>query len=246
MSHTLASRELSAALDLLAVREALSNHVESTGEHAAEIGRLLAWANSMQQAAAEKDVAAAAAEVEQAAGDEAAIFAPAEPPSAADTLNNQCALGCKRRRLLDEHRPEPLFRAGIEEREEWAFRRRAGPFHKNQCGTGLAEGSLAALQESRTLTTICRSSGCGAFVDLKVATRHAKQAGTTEYQAGTGCANRPCTTNFKRANFARQQLKYRQLLQSGARILVEWPSSTDDEERLAYSPEAAIQVSQIE
>ena len=48
MSHTLASRELSAALDLLAVREALSNHVESTGEHAAEIGRLLAWANSMQ------------------------------------------------------------------------------------------------------------------------------------------------------------------------------------------------------
>ena len=89
MSHTLASRELSAALDLLAVREALSNHVESTGEHAAEIGRLLAWANSMQQAAAEEDVAAAAAEVEQEAEDETAIFAPAEPPSAADTLNNQ-------------------------------------------------------------------------------------------------------------------------------------------------------------
>ena len=77
--------------------------------------------------------------------------------------------------------PVLLHRAGKEEHAEWAFRRRAGPFFKDQCGRGNAHGSLTALKQTRSLSLVCRSVGCFALVDYKVARRQALQAGRAHF-----------------------------------------------------------------
>ena len=136
--------------------------------------------------------------------------------------------------------PQLLPRAGPDDWERWDFARRSGAAHKNQCGTGRADGSLDALQQMRTLTLICLQPGCSALVDYKVARRQAKQAGRVVFEAGDGCAGPlPCSGSHRAPRFRVRQLKTALELERGKRLLIRWPLDREDHEVWAYPVEAA-------
>lgn len=130
--------------------------------------------------------------------------------------------------------PKLLHRAGVEERAEWSFRRRAGPFFKNQCGTGNALGSLDALQQMRSLLLVCKRPGCFGLVDYKAARRQALQAGRVDFRAGDGCAGARCSADYRAARFRRRQRQQAELLRMGERMLVRWPHDREDSDVWAW------------
>jgi hypothetical protein len=141
-----------------------------------------------------------------------------------------------------EQWPEPVLlpRAGPEAWERWDFARASGAAHKNQCGSGNADGSLDALQQMRSLSLVCLRPGCSALVDYKVARRQAKQAGRVSFEPGDGCAGRlPCSDCHKPPRFSRDQRATAAKLESGERLLVRWPLDRDDHEVWAYPMEVA-------
>ena len=136
--------------------------------------------------------------------------------------------------------PQLLPRAGPKEWERWSFARASGAFHKNQCGSGNAAGSLDALQQMRCLTLVCLQPGCSALVDYKAARRQAKQAGRVLFEPGDGCAGRaPCSDDHRAPRFYDRQLEHAAQLESGERLLVRWPVDREDREIWVYPAEAA-------
>ena len=135
--------------------------------------------------------------------------------------------------------PQLLPRAGPEDRARWAFARRCGPYHKNQCGTGNAAGTQRALQQMRCLSLVCSTPGCAALVDYKAARRQAKQAGRERFETGDGCAARGCSADPRPARFARRQLAHADRLTEGERLLVRWPRDMSDRDVWVYPAGAA-------
>ena len=137
--------------------------------------------------------------------------------------------------------PQLLSRAGPEQWEQWAFRRRSGSFYKNQCGAGNAAGTREALLRYSTLSTRCCAPGCSALVDIKVARRQAKQDGRKSFGHGDGCAGPECSADHRPARFAKRQREQAAALEAGERLLIRWPASVDDREVWFYSAEAALE-----
>ena len=116
--------------------------------------------------------------------------------------------------------PQLLPRAGPDDWERWDFARRSGAAHKNQCGTGRADGSLDALQQMRTLTLVCLRPGCSALVDYKAARRQAKRAGRVLFEPGDGCAGRaPCSEDHRASRFYKRQFETAAEFESGQKRL---------------------------
>ena len=131
-------------------------------------------------------------------------------------------------------------RAGASERAEWSFRRGAGAFHKDQCGTGGAAGSRNMLDEFRGYTLECRRSGCGALVDRARARAAAQKSGRTEWRAGDGCGSRRCSGgNHSAARFKRNQAKMARELGAGGRQLIRWPADIHDTYQIYILPAKA-------
>ena len=135
--------------------------------------------------------------------------------------------------------PKALHRAGPEEWDQWAFRRRAGAAHKNQCGSGNAQGSQDALEQMRNLLMVCCSPGCEALVDWKAARRSAKQAKRQHFEDGDGCGGPDCSASHRAKRFADRQREYAAGLESGGKLLMRWPLDRADLAVHAYTAKAA-------
>jgi hypothetical protein len=126
------------------------------------------------------------------------------------------------------------------DRDQAAFRRRSGGFHKQRCGAGNAAGTREALCRWNTLSMVCSRPGCGAIVDHKVARRQAKQAGRVHFEHGDGCAGpAPCSDDHRAARFAKRQRAYAEQLETGERLLIRWPADREDRDIWYYPDEAA-------
>ena len=203
---------ISLARDILAVEAAAKAGATIDGDDeaaTAAANRMLSWAKAQLKSTEELQAAAAVAGPED-------VLAADEWPA-----------------------PKLLERAGPEDWERWAFARRAGAFHKNQVGTGNAQGSKDALSQMRSLLMVCCAPECDALVDYKVARRHAKRAGRLHFEDGDGCAGPDCSADHRAPRFAKRQRQYADELENGKRLLVRWPVDRDDHAVYAY-PEAAV------
>ena len=138
------------------------------------------------------------------------LSSPPPPPvpaaaSDASSSNGSSASRRSRSRSPTDGARRP-HRAGAAERAEWNFRRGAGAFHKDQCGSGLAAGSKRARQRVRSYVLVCQQVGCGAIVDRHRARLAARAAGRTYFIAGDGCAGPICSSRFDNTRFRRNQV----------------------------------------
>ena len=194
--------------------------------HSTDVARdillLDAAANDVE---ADEQVAAAAA----AAAERLVVWAKAQLKNKRAGEAVAEATADKRTLLAMEEWPEPALLPRADP-EDWAFRRRSGAFHKNQCGSGFAQGSADALKQMRSLTMVCCRSECDALVDYKVARRQAKQAKRSHFEPGDGCAGPLCSEDHRPPRFAKRQCKYAAELVSNERLLVRWPHDCADRE----------------
>ena len=103
---------------------------------------------------------------------------------------------------------------------------------------GRAAGSLAALREIHAFTMLCGQ--CSALVDFRCAKAEATRSGRRHFERGDGCSSGCCSRaqDWRPERFRAQQLRMAQQLQSGARMLVEWPTDSADKERWVYGAQA--------
>ena len=123
-------------------------------------------------------------------------------------------------------------------REAWEFRKRSGGVHKSTLGPGGSEAAKAGARKVRAYTLECRR--CGSLVDWTAAKKRCrervkrlerKQESVDRSVARTdGCASNMCTKMYRHSRYVKAQRRYADMLESGERILVEWPEDVDDTE----------------
>ena len=160
-----------------------------------------------------------------------AAAAPERSPSAAAGTAAECSVQPKLRRLP---------RAGPENREAWAARRRRFKHSSELVGRGNAPGSQVALRRESCATVVCCRAGCAALVHLHSARRRAQAEGRTSFAAGDGCAGPRCSLNWRRSQFAAAQRRMAAALVAAERFLAPWPTCCDDGD-LRYFPTAAAE-----
>jgi hypothetical protein len=123
---------------------------------------------------------------------------------------------------------------------EWAERRAR---HRPWCcqpGKGGASGSHAALREAQKWLFCCHT--CGSLVDYKAACRQARTAGRGKVAQGDGCASAACSTNHRRARFARRQRAYATSLLSEVKRLIDVPATLTGADVYVYNSTVANEV----
>jgi len=241
--------------DVLKLCDVLSDIVESGGAGATAASRLLHWAQA-QSAAAEAGAVDNGNDDADEANDAGDAGGDARRQQQRPQQQQQHHQQQQQQQLTGGSissssggamwQPQLLPRAGLEQRDQWAFRRRSGAFHKQQCGAGNAPGTREALHRYSTLSMICCAPGCSALVDYKVARRQAKQAGRLYFMPGDGCAGlAPCSVDHRAARFAQRQRKQAAELEAGDRLLVCWPAGLDEREVWYYPREAACEAAAV-
>jgi hypothetical protein len=244
------------ALDIVALDEAANDaglDADGAAAASAAAARLLSWAQAQLKNTASVEDPAAAGSLDGGSGSRGAALHDGTTHGAAAVSASNIAEQQEQQEQVQPATasstiiptaqwPEPqlLPRAGPEAWERWRFARASGAFHKNQCGSGNAAGSLDAMQQMRSLTLVCQRPGCSALVDYKAARCQAKRARRVLFEPGDGCAGRaPCSDDYRASRFYNRQNERAAELESGKRLLVRWPVDHNDREVWAYPAEAA-------
>ena len=128
--------------------------------------------------------------------------------------------------------------ANAKTQAEWDAVRRAHQPWGSRDKRGRADGTLRTLDMCRSFTLTCVR--CGSLVHWMAARCRANKAGRIGFVPGDGCSSRGCSVNHRPAQFTSSQRSMAAGLETGARLLIDWPEGRGALQVQVQASEAAI------